>query len=326
MVSKNKPGRKKIAVLSGGPSPEHDVSLASGKNVAANLNPDKYEVKGFVISKKGEWPVEPAELKKNFHLAFIAMHGPYGEDGTVQSMLDAVKMPYTGSSAMVSALGMNKWLSLRLFQDAGLLIPPTIHFSKRAWLEGHDIIIKNIKSYLPKPWVIKPNASGSSLGVKIVRDEKDLKQAMEFAFKDFKEIIVQEFIAGRELTCGVIDSGFASSAFVLPPTEIVSVGSTFFDYKAKYEPAAAMEITPARLPDSYLQAVKRIALKAHKILGCRSFSRSDFILNPKGKFYILETNTIPGMTENSLVPKAAQAMGVSFPKLLEIIVEGSLLI
>ncbi len=326
MASKSKKtGRKKIAVLSGGPSPEHEVSLKSGKNIAVNLDPEKYEVEEFVISKKGEWPVEPAELKKLFQLAFIAMHGTYGEDGTVQGILDAVKMPYTGSGAMTSALGMNKWLSLRLFQDAGLLTPSTIHISKHAWLEDRDDLANKIKSYLGKPWVIKPNASGSSLGVKIVKDEKDLKQALEFAFKDFKEIIVQEFIPGRELTCGVVDSGFPSSTFVLPPTEIVPVGSAFFDYKAKYEPAAAMEITPARLPNSYLQAVKRTALKAHKILGCRSFSRSDFILNPKGKLYILETNTIPGMTENSLVPKAAQAMGMSFSKLLEIIVEGSLL-
>ncbi len=323
MKTNNK--KKKIAVLMGGPSPEHEVSLASGKNVAANLDPERYEVKEFVISKKGEWPIEPAELKKLFHLAFIAMHGPYGEDGTVQGILDAVKMPYTGSGAMASALGMNKWLSLRLFQDAGLLIPSTIHLSKHAWFTDRDGVAKKIKTYLPKPWVIKPNASGSSLGVKIVKSEKDLKQALEFAFKDFNEIIVQEFIAGRELTCGVIDSGIPNSTFVLPPTEIVSVGSAFFDYKAKYEPAAAMEITPAQLPDSYLQAVKRIALKAHKILDCRSFSRSDFILSSKGKLYILETNTIPGMTENSLVPKAAQAMGTSFPKLLEIIIEGSLL-
>lgn len=322
---KNKTGRKKIAVLTGGPSPEHDVSLKSGQNVMANLDPDKYEVREIRVGKTGEWPVSPEDVKKLFDLAFIAMHGPYGEDGTVQGMLGAVNMPYTGSGAMVSALGMNKWLSLRLFQDAGLLIPSTIHFSKNVWLAEREGVSKKIKSYLGKPWVVKPNASGSSLGVKIVKEEKDLRQALEFAFKDFKEIIVQEFIPGREFTCGVIDSSMPGSAFVLPPTEIVPVGGAFFDYKAKYEPAAAMEITPAHLPDSFIQAVKRTALKAHKVLGCRGFSRSDFILNPKGRLYILEINTIPGLTENSLIPKAAKAINMPMSQLLEIIIEGAFL-
>ncbi len=308
----------------GGPSPEHDVSLKTGRNIAASLNPEKYEMEEFVISKTGEWPIEPAELKKRFDLAFIAMHGPYGEDGTVQGILDALGMAYTGSGAMSSALGMNKWLSLRLFQDAGLLIPSTIHLSRHAWFGDRDGISKKISSYLAKPWVIKPNASGSSLGVKIVKEGKDLKQALELAFKDFKEVIVQEFIEGRELTCGVIDSGIPNSAFVLPPTEIIAVGSPFFDYKAKYDPAT-MEITPAPLPDSFTQAVKRAALLAHKAIGCRGFSRSDFILSKSRKLYILEINTIPGMTESSLIPRAAKAVGMSFPKLLEIIVEGALL-
>lgn len=324
-MKKNKVDKKRIAVLTGGPSPEHDVSLATGKNIVLNLDPEKYETKEFTIGRSGEWPVEPEDLKKLFDLAFIAMHGPYGEDGTVQSILDSVGMPYTGSGSAASALGMNKWLSLRLFRDAGISVPPTIHLSKHEWFKDRDGIAKKITSLLGKPWVIKPNASGSSLGVRIEKDAKDLKQALELSFKDFKEIIVQEFIPGLELTCGVVDSGMPRSAFALPPTEIVPVGDTFFDYKAKYESGGAMEITPARLPDSYLQAVKRTALKVHKILGCRSFSRSDFILDQKGKLYMLETNTIPGMTENSLLPKAAKVLNISFPKLLEIVIEGSLL-
>ena len=319
-----KHNKKKIAVLTGGPSPEHDVSLATGKNIVLNLDPEKYEAKEFTISRSGEWPVEPEELNKLFDLAFIAMHGPYGEDGTVQTILDSVGMPYTGSDAMASALGMNKWLSLRLFRDAGISIPPTIHLSKHEWFKDRDGVAKKIISLFGKPWVIKPNASGSSLGVRIEKDAKDLKQALELSFKESKEIIIQEFIPGRELTCGVVDSGMARSAFALPPTEIVSAGAQFFDYKTKYDPAT-LEMTPANLPDSHTQMVKRTALLAHKILGCRSFSRSDFILDPKGKLYMLETNTIPGMTENSLLPKAAKVLNISFPKLLEIVIEGSLL-
>jgi D-alanine-D-alanine ligase len=316
--------KKKIAVLKGGPSPEHDVSLNTGKNVALNLDPEKYEAEEFTISRSGEWPIKPEELKKLFDLAFIAMHGPYGEDGTVQSILDSVGMPYTGSSAASSALGMNKWLSLRLFQDAGILIPPTIHLSRHEWFKDREGVAKKIRSMLGKPWVIKPNASGSSIGVRIEKDDKDLRPALEISLRDSKEIIVQEFIPGRELTCGVIDSGFPSSAFVLPPTEIIAAGAQFFDYRTKYDPAT-IEVTPAKLHDSQTQMVKRTALLAHKVLGCRSFSRSDFILTPKGKLYILETNTIPGMTENSLVPRAAKSIGMSFPKLLEIVIEGSLL-
>ncbi|MGC9610913.1 MAG: D-alanine--D-alanine ligase [Minisyncoccia bacterium] len=315
--------KKRVAVLSGGPSPEHEVSLKSGRNVVKNLDPEKYEVGEIVISKSGEWPISPEEFKKKFDTAFIAMHGAYGEDGTVQRMLDEIKMPYTGSGASASALGMNKWLSLRLFQDAGLLIPPTIHLHKRAWLEDRNDVLKKIKHSFTKPWVIKPNAGGSSFGVEIVKNENDLSRALEFAFKESKEIIIQEFIAGREFTCGVLDGGLPRSAFALPPTEIVPIGSPFFDYKAKYEPAGALEITPARLPDSYLQAIKRAAILAHKVVGCRGFSRTDFILGKNRKLYVLEINTIPGLTENSLVPKATVAFGMPFRKFLEILIEGA---
>jgi D-alanine-D-alanine ligase len=162
--------------------------------------------------------------------------------------------------------------------------------------------------------------------VRVEKDDRDLNQALETSLRDSKEIIIQEFIPGRELTCGVIDGGVPNSTFVLPPTEIILAGSPFFDYKTKYAPAT-MEITPAPIPDSFTQAVKRAALIAHKAVGCCNFSRSDFILSgkDKGKLFILEINTIPGMTENSLIPRAAKAIGMSFPKLLETLVQGALL-
>ncbi len=349
----------RVAILVGGPSSEYEVSLMTGENVLKSFDPEKFTAETVVIDKSGEWPFPPEELPNRFDVAFIAMHGTYGEDGTIQAILEEASIPYTGSGKLSSALGMNKFLSLRLFRDAGLTIPPTLHFhlypvtpqqskfssdrgkdykrtSKEKNLlrtarsngvndfEKHeDEVVQKITWYLEKPWVIKPNAGGSSIGVVMANSEKELREVLREAARTYKDVLVQPLILGREVTCGVVDHGTHGSAFALPPTEIVPRVSNFFDYKAKYDSGGSDEITPARFPESYLREFRNIALKAHHLTGCRGFSRTDMMVGKDGKIYVLEINTIPGLTSESLLPKAAHTYGISFQKLLEMLVEAA---
>ncbi|KKU91097.1 MAG: D-alanine-D-alanine ligase [Candidatus Jorgensenbacteria bacterium GW2011_GWA1_48_11] len=315
----------RITVLMGGPSHEYEVSLNSGKNVLTHLNTDKYHVDSIHIDKKGEWPLRPEHLKGKTDMAFIAMHGPYGEDGTIQSLLEAIELPYTGSNALVSALGMNKFLSLRHFRDSGLRIPLTILVSKKDWLRNAARVLKEINSYLEYPLVVKPNQFGSSVGVVFVNHRNDLAATLEKSFAGARDLIVQPFIAGKEVTCAVLDQGFGKTAYALPPTEIVPLASHFFDYESKYDPKGALEITPARLPETWLREIKQTAVRAHYALGCRGMSRTDMILGKDNKLYVLELNTIPGLTENSLLPKAALSVGIGFSQLLDRIINAGFL-
>ncbi len=316
--------RKKVAVFMGGPSPEHEVSLKSGENVLRHLDPEKFEGFEFVISRTGEWPLTGEALRAQADLAFIAMHGAYGEDGTVQHLLEIISMPHTGSSAASSALGMNKFISLRHLADHGLTVPRTLLFHRLEWQLDRVAVLHKIKLYLEKPWIVKPNRGGSSIGVRIAQTPDELFHALEEGFAGNADLIMEPFIAGREYTCAVLDSGLPGAAFALPPTEIVPRKGSFFDYEEKYSPTGAQEITPARLPQSYLTAIQRIALQAHRALGCRGFSRTDMILGKDRRFYVLEVNTIPGLTEGSLLPKSAAAYGLPMEKVLEIVIEAAL--
>ena len=312
---------KKVAILVGGPSLEYEVSLESGENVLNNLLQDKYAGQKILIDQNGNWEVSPEVISKNFSLAFIAMHGKYGEDGTVQRILEEHKIPYTGSSPTVSALAMNKFLSLRVFKSAGLNVPFTILLHKTHWQKNAEYILKNIFLQIKKPWVIKPNNSGSSLGVKIVSQEEELKEHLNFLFQEFNEVLVQEFILGKEVTCGVVDFGHYSSAFPLLPTEIIPLQRDFFDFQAKYDPNYHLEITPARLPWPYLQEIRKIALFVHRLIQARHFSRTDMIIGQDKKIYVLEINTIPGLTKNSLLPQEAEKFNLPFAQLLDMILK-----
>ena len=314
----------KVVILIGGPSAEHEVSLNTGKNILSNLDKDKYQAESVVISKKGDWPIAPEQLKKDHDIAFIAMHGPYGEDGGVQADLEEVGLPYTGSGVLESALTMNKFLSLKLLQDAGLKIPSSMLFSKIEWSDDSALVIRKVLLFLEGPWVIKPNHLGSSIDLSIVDHPSKLEAALAKIFDNYRHVLIQTYIKGREMTCSVLDHGWPESAHALLPTEIIFKKSNFFDYQAKYEPGASLEITPPRLPESFIQLIRQMAVIAHQVLGCRGMSRSDFILDQNRDFYILETNTIPGMTQTSLLPQAAQGLGMSFSKLLDRVIQASL--
>ncbi|MBI2023046.1 D-alanine--D-alanine ligase [Candidatus Giovannonibacteria bacterium] len=350
----------KVLVLGGGPSSEHEVSLKTAEMVHQYLDRSKYEPTLATITKKGEWllpsgknfsseislapPRTRSEFKfrggrphleisseKFFHsvgsfadVVFIAMHGEFGEDGQVQAILDSAGVPYTGSGAVASALGMDKIRSQQVFSSNGLNMPESMSFGASEFKNKSEQVLKNIENKFSAPLVVKPADRGSSVGVSIVKKITDLGKAVKKAAMSSENILVQEFIPGVELTCGVLDDG-KNNLTPLLPTEIVPKLGDFFDYKSKYAESGSDEITPAEVPHDILAECQGIALKTHVLIGCSGFSRTDMIwAKDRAKIYILEINTIPGLTARSLLPKAAAASGISFSKLLDHIIKSAL--
>jgi len=316
---------KHVAILVGGPSSEFEVSLKSGDAVSDALESSGHRPTKISIDRSGSWSIDPKEVKSWSDCTFIALHGTYGEDGTVQRILEDHSMPYTGSDSLASALGINKFISLRLFRDAGLRIPRTELVSKHIWKEDPEKVIRRTEQAFGYPCVAKPNNQGSSVGVFICKDRKDLEHALGEAFLFGREALVQEFISGREVTCGVLDHGWSESAYPLLPTEIIPQSSHFFDYEAKYTPGASLEVTPPPGMDSHIiKRIQKTAVAVHKAIRARGFSRTDMILESDGNITVLEINTIPGLTNESLLPKAAEATGIPFPRLIERIISAAL--
>jgi D-alanine-D-alanine ligase len=269
------------------------------------------------IDKNGNWPITLETLKEKIDVAFIAMHGEYGEDGQIQSLLETFGIPYTGSDPIASALAINKQKSSVLFANGGLNIPRSLALKK----EDPHIEFAAIKNF-SLPIVIKPANGGSSIGVSVTKRKADLKYAIQKALQHSDEVVAQQYIKGREVTCGVLEINQIPIALL--PTEIIPNNSSFFDYYSKYNTSGSTEVTPPDLPKETIRKIQSIALEAHKALGCSGMSRTDMILSRGRKIYVLETNTIPGLTETSLLPQQAQKMGINFPKLLEIIINSAL--
>lgn len=308
----------------GGPSREHSVSLRSGNKVIEHLHKDKYEVMPVLISQNGHWEHEPKHLAENADVVFIAMHGNYGEDGTVQSILDAEGIPYTGSSAPASALAMNKFVSGEVFRHHGLAVPLSFFVHKKEWHNDRAAVFARMKHYLSFPFVVKPNNQGSSVGVHVVRNWDEFMTAMYDVFSIADSVVVQTYIHGIEVSCGVLDFGWTGSEYALLPTEIVPRSGHFFNFDAKYAEGGSEEITPARVPEYLLREIQRTAVAAHKAVGAHGFSRTDMIVDAQGIIFVLEINTIPGLTEQSLLPKAALESGISFEDLLDRIILAAL--
>lgn len=331
-----------VAVLMGGTSTEHEISILTGTTIINTLNKELYNIYPIKIEKNGIWllpngylnenPIsEIKELdcslalnnikKENVEVVFIALHGKHGEDGAIQGLLELAGIPYTGSGVMASALAMNKVKSMEIFKFYGLKVPPYLVFDKTRFQDNLVEIINEIKTKFGFPCILKPTDGGSSAGVCILKSEREIKQAVRKAFEVANKLMFQQYIKGDEVTCAVLDTGKAPIA--LPPTQIIPKTSDFFDYKAKYKPGASEEITPARFSQITIEKIQEISLKAHKILECSGLSRADMIVSDED-IYILETNTIPGMTQTSLYPQAASKIGLSFEVLLDKIIERAL--
>ena len=307
----------RVGVLRGGPSLEHEVSLKTGESVLRNL-PAKYSTKDIFISKEGEWHLDGKSahhdrIFRQIDVVFNALHGEYGEDGKVQQLLEAFGVPYTGSGVITSALGMNKILARQAFKNARLKVP-----------SGFEIVLENglaetakkIFRNMPPPWVIKYPSGGSSVGVSIARNFDDLEGSLEKVSSFSSKILVEEYIRGREATCGVVDEFRNQKHYALPIVEIIPPAKNgFFNYEAKYG-GQTRELCPSNFDIPTKRAIETMAITAHNAIGGRHYSRSDFIVSKKG-IYILEINTLPGLTAESLLPKALNAVGSSHKELLE---------
>lgn len=309
----------------GGPGGEHEVSLATGRQMLAHLSPKQYVVTSVLVTKSGDWIFDQSTKKyslpqalerlKKFDLALLAFHGTFGEDGKIQALLDAIKLPYTGSGMLASALAMDKALTEVVLRAHGLRVPESIVVTKRDW---------GARKSMPRlvwPVIVKPVSGGSSVGAAKVSSSARLVKAMQEAFQWDDRVLIQACIQGREFTCGVLERG--DDVVALPPTEIMPQSAQLFDYHAKYSAGASLEITPPKLSAKHIAKLQELALKAHRILGCRSYSRTDFMLDNRG-FVVLETNTLPGMTATSLLPQEAAAAGILFSELLDILIVNAL--
>ncbi|MCL2282376.1 MAG: D-alanine--D-alanine ligase [Fibromonadales bacterium] len=337
--------RKTVFVFMGGPSAEHRVSLVSGTGIVRALDARKYAVHPVLIAQDGHWiwgskpltPYQSENFSVNFFssaensmqkkmrpspeelkpvdIAFIALHGRFGEDGHLQAMLDYAGIPYTGSGMLSSALAMDKIKSKEIYiansiSTASFRVWRKENFSKE--------LIEEAFETLGSPLVIKDPLGGSSLDMGFAKNIEEAGKLCEKLFEKNDRLLVEQFISGQETTCAYIDG-----CPPLPPTEIRMTTRNFFDFDAKYN-GEVMEITPAEFPPDLTKEIQNLARKAHHALDCEVYSRTDMIINKEGKLFVLETNTLPGMTPTSFIPQQAKHIGLDYRALVEALIEKSL--
>lgn len=295
----------KVGVIMGGISSERQVSLMTGQEIMIHLDKNKYEVVPIQLNNKEDL----LELAKNIDIALLALHGKYGEDGTIQGTLETLGIPYTGTGMLSSSMCMDKTITKKIIRFEGVHTPDWIHLTnKDEW--NMDELNK-----LGFPVVVKPNSGGSSVGVKIVYDQDTLTSAIAEVFKWNSETLIEQYIDGEEITCAVLDGK------LLPVLSIRHQGE-FFDYQAKYDDVGTIEEV-IQLPPEIRERVSHAALTTYHSLKCSVYARIDMMIKD-GIPYVMEVNTLPGMTKNSLLPKSAQAAGISYSQLLDLIIEKSL--
>lgn len=298
----------KIGVLFGGKSAEHEVSISSAKNVIKALDKKKYQITPVKINKNG---IFDFKILKKFDLIFPVMHGPFGEDGSMQGLLKLAGVPFVGAGVLGSAVGMDKEVMKRLLRDAGIPIGKFV-----AKKSGEKINFKEIKKVLGLPVFVKPANMGSSVGVSKARNESELKKAIQEAFKYDTKILIEEFIPGREIECAVLGND-APVASV--PGEIIA-NQEFYSYDAKYIDEGSVAEIPARIDKKIAKLIRELAVKTFQTLNCEGLGRVDFFQTKSGKIYINEINTIPGFTDISMYPKLWEASGIPQTKLLDILI------
>lgn len=302
-----------VAVVMGGPSAEREVSLNTGAAIANALREYGYTNVVKIDLDPRNFGKQLAESKAE--VVFNAVHGLYGEDGRLQTLLEIREMPYTGSGMIASVSCMDKVITKRMLRDAGISTPACLIVNKK-----ESGIKENIMQRFSLPVVIKPASQGSSIGVEIVKEENQLDEALANAFKYSRDILVEEFIGGKELTVSMMQKD--GEVVALPVIHIAPHSGTY-DYHSKYTKGATEYICPADLDEETTKKVQEISKQAYEVLGCSGVARADVMLDEEGNGYVLEINTVPGMTATSLVPKAAAAAGISFPELCNIILQSA---
>lgn len=326
----------RVGVIRGGISSEYDVSLATGGNVLSHLRSDKmnekYKTIDILIDKDGVWhingrPTDLEQVSKSVDVIFNALHGDFGEDGKLQQMLDQWNIPYTGSGAFASALGYNKALAKEQFSRLGIKTANHVVFmadEENPYPSIEELAQKRAKLVWQKfapPWVVKPQSSGSSFGVKICKTFGELVDALKIGIESNMNILVEEMIDGKEATVAVVEGLRGKDFYTLPPIEIrIPKTKTFFDYDAKYS-GISEEICPGNFTREEKEELERLASLIHTGLNLSHYSRSDFIVHPKRGIYALEVNTLPGLTDESLTPKALSAVGATMPEFLDHIIK-----
>jgi len=308
-----------VGVLRGGPSREHEVSLRTGHAILAHLHPERYTPRDIFIDKKGTWhlagrPVEPARALAQIDVALLGLHGEYGEDGSVQKILERHGIPYSGADSFASYLAAHKVLAKERARDIGFLTPRYTLLEPRDGEERK--IAEAVRNFLP-PFVVKPIRWGSSFGIILARDYAELyRAAIDLLAQGAEGVLVEEYIRGREATVSVVEKMRGEDLYTPPPVEIILPSQEkIFSFNTKYA-STAREICPAPFPREVSLELMRSARAIHTALGARHYSRSDFIVTPRGIYY-LETNTLPGLTPESIFPRALAAVGISLPLFLE---------
>jgi D-alanine-D-alanine ligase len=298
---------KVIGVLMGGISAEREVSLRSGAAVQKALTGLGYNVRLIDLTSESVRSLSDEKLD----VAFIALHGRFGEDGTVQGMLELLRLPYTGSSHVSSAVAMNKLFAKEIMKYNDIPVTPFVTFSIDEYIKrGYDDFISEL------PVVVKPMNEGSSVGISLVREVDELKHALELAFAYDDTILIEKYIKAREIQVGVLNNEALGVIEIIPKNE-------FYDFEAKYTDGGAEHVFPAKLDEKTYERAMALGLKAHMALGCSGASRVDFLLDEGGNFFLLEVNTLPGMTEVSLLPEIAAGVGIPFPELCERILKSA---
>ena len=324
--------KKNIAVVTGGNSGEYAISLRSGANIANSLDKSLYNVYLIHLHKRNwTYQDEQGEIyavdkndfslvvkgeKVSFDCVFIAIHGNPGEDGKLQGYFDMMEIPYIGCDVMVSALTFNKNYCNRVVSSYGIKIADSVHLFKNEPIDEENII-----QTVGLPCFVKPCNSGSSVGMSKVNQVSDLKTALKRAFEQDSQVLIECFIQGREITCGVMK--IADKVQSLAITEVVSK-KEYFDFEAKYDPSLADEITPAQIPQAVEQQCKQISEKIYAVLGCKGITRIDYIYNEAEGLFFIEINTIPGQTNESIVPKQIRCIGLNFSNLCTQLIEESI--
>ncbi|WP_252249893.1 D-alanine--D-alanine ligase [Clostridium sp. ZBS13] len=296
----------KVGVIMGGISSEREISLKSGKSIVDSINKNKYEVVSIVIDEKEDI----INKVKGIDFALLALHGQFGEDGTVQSVLQTLEIPYSGCGPLSSSMCMDKDISKCILKAANIRTAPWIN------LRRNDKINYEKIEGMGYPVVVKPTHGGSSVATFIIKEEKDIKNAVTEAFKWDSEVIIEKFIKGDEITCPVFGDKMLPVVAIKPKAE-------FFDFTAKYADGGSDEFV-TELPKELHEEVEEMALATYKALKCEVYSRVDMIVTEDKVPYILEVNTLPGMTPNSLIPKSAAGINISFPELIDMIIDESI--
>ncbi len=309
-----------VAILYGGPSDEHEVSILSAKNVLENIDRSLFNVIEVYITKDLTFQIDWVNysedgcmielLKRKVEVVFPLLHGAYGEDGLLQKKLEERKIAFVGSSSRVSAVTINKKKTNEILEEEGFLIPKSYLVHKERY--SHEC------SY---PVIVKPVDQGSSLGLFKFNHEEEYHDSLQKIFKDREHMLVQEFVEGREFTCGVIENHNEIISFV--PTEVVVTQGDMFDYVAKYTVGGCKEITPADIDETLTKRIQETSKRCHSVLGCKSVSRTDMILKGDDLF-VLEINTMPGMTKTSFIPAQAEASGYTVSSLISLLIQSAL--